>query len=260
LVLAVAVGVFSQSSLPLLFLPVMAVVLFTFRMGRVGAALAIVMLAFVGATMTAAGYGPIQLIGPGEPGTQMQFFQFYLAATVLTILPISADLHNRKKLLQRVRLSEERFRLMAEHSSDLMLHISAAGRFLYVSPSMLQIAGYDPADLIGTPSSRLIAPEFLDEVRHEHLNVFNQPGSTRRYEYQGIMADGSRRWFETHSRALVDEDGQVDGVLSIVRDITDNKDRERQLSTAALTDLLPGLPKSPSLAEPWRAAYQGGVG
>jgi hypothetical protein len=62
----------------------------------------------------------------------MQFFQFYLAATVVTVLPVIADLHNRKRLLDRVRTSEERFRLMAEHCSDLMMHIADDGRILCV--------------------------------------------------------------------------------------------------------------------------------
>ena len=63
LVLVTSVAVFSQSSMPLLFLPVLPVILVTFRVGRGGAAIAIALLALVGAMATAAGFGPIQLIG-----------------------------------------------------------------------------------------------------------------------------------------------------------------------------------------------------
>ena len=167
IMLVVFGGVFAQGSYPLLFLPVMAVILTTFRLGRVGAVLALALLAVVGGVLTAVGEGPVHLMAPEAIAARMQFFQFYLAATVLTVLPVSADLHHRKQLLRRVRLSEERFRMMAEHSSDLMMHIGNDGRFRYMSPSMRQIGGYDPATLIGTSSSVLVAPDYLDPVRRE---------------------------------------------------------------------------------------------
>ena len=211
IVLVVSGGVFAQASNPLLFLPVMAIILVTFRLGRVGAVLAVALLAVVGGVLTAVGEGPMHLVALDDIAARMQFFQFYLAVTVLTVLPVSADLHHRKLLLRRVRLSEERFRMMAEHSSDLMMHIGNDGRFRYMSPSMQQIGGYDPATLIGTPSSALIAPDYLEMVRREHWGTMEEPGRTRRYQYMGVMADGSQRWFETHSRAIIDEDGQSDG-------------------------------------------------
>jgi diguanylate cyclase (GGDEF)-like protein/PAS domain S-box-containing protein len=247
LVVVVATAVFAQDKYPLLFLPVPAVILATFRLGRVGAATAVALLAIVGGILTAVGSGPLQLASVNELGERMQFFQFYLAATVLTVLPVSAHLHAGKQLLKRVRISEERFRLMAEHSSDLLMHIGADGRFRYVSPSMWQIGGYDPQALVGTFSSDLVAPEHLAEVRRAHWATMEQPGETSSYQFTGIMADGSRRWFETHSRAMIDEEGRPDGVLSISRDITAVRARVEQLSTAAMTDTLTGLPNRRAL-------------
>ena len=60
----------------------------------------------------------------------MQFFQFYLAATVLTVIPIAADLHNRQKLNRSLRRSETEFRLLAEHCTDVIMRISVDGRIL----------------------------------------------------------------------------------------------------------------------------------
>ena len=47
---------------------------------------------------------PVSLTG-ASLGDRMQFFQFYLAATVLTVIPIAADLHNRQKLHRSLRRS-----------------------------------------------------------------------------------------------------------------------------------------------------------
>jgi diguanylate cyclase (GGDEF)-like protein/PAS domain S-box-containing protein len=170
------------------------------------------------------------------------FFQFYLAATVLTVLPVAADLTNRRLLLRRVRRSEEQFRLLAEHSSDLLMHLTVDGRFRYVAPSMWQTGGYDPEKLIGKHAGMLIAPQHRQQVLLAHYATVQSPGITQTYRYLGVIADGSMRWFETHARAICDEEGRVDGVLSIVRDITHVHQREESLAAAALCDDLTGLP------------------
>jgi len=238
---AVCSVVFAQRSMPLLFLPVMVIILATFRLGRVGAAIGVLVLACVGGAMTALGNGPIQLLALGAPG-KLLFFQFYIAATVLTVIPVSADLHHRRATHRRLKISEERFRLIAEHSSDLLMHIDADGTFRYVSPSIRQVAGYDHAELVGRSSRELIDSDHLPAVQAHHQQTMDAGGDTVRFDYLGVLADGSRRWFETYSRLMLDEEGRPDGVMSIARDIHDRKLREVQLSAAASTDSLTGLP------------------
>jgi len=96
-VAAVSLLSFWQTSWPLLFLPVMWVVFATFRLGRLGAAVSLALLTTIGGLLTVRGLGPLAL-SEATIGERMQFFQFYLAATVLTVLPIAADLHSRRKL------------------------------------------------------------------------------------------------------------------------------------------------------------------
>jgi diguanylate cyclase (GGDEF)-like protein/PAS domain S-box-containing protein len=244
LVTALTIGtcvlVFSQDRLPLLFLPVMAVILAAFRAGRAGAAIAVALVALIGGAATVTGHGPVQLFD-ASPGRELQFLQFYLAATVMTVLPVSADLHNRRRILHRLRVSEERFRLLAEHSSDILMHLNPRGEILYVSPSIRELGGYDPDTLVGRYSGDLIAPEHRDHVREQHRLTMNEPDRARSFEYEAITAAG-RRWFETHLRAIADEDGAVLGTISIIRDVSERKATETSLIEAARTDALTGLP------------------
>lgn len=240
-VIATSSFVFWQSSLPLLFLPILPIILVTFRAGRGGAAAAIVFLALIGGGATMAGWGPIRLF-VASPGLQLQFFQFYLATTVLTVLPVAADLQNRRRLHRDLRLSEERYRLMAEHSTDILLHLEVDGRIRYVSPSIRQLGGHDPDALIGRSSGILVAPEHLERVREAHLATAAAGGDTRTFDYLAMTADGTKRWFETHGRAILDDDGEIDGVICVVRDISARKATELRLSEDALTDPLTGLP------------------
>ncbi len=241
LVLATSLLVFSQSQLPLLFLPILAVILAAVRTGREGAAIAVVVLAILGDVATVAGRGPVLLVS-GELGPQLQSFQFFLAATVLTVLPVSADLQNRSQILRRLRVSEERFRVLAEHSADILMHMNAEGRIRYVSPSMQTLGGHSPEQLIGMNGLDFVAPEHAELVRAGHAKVLASRGEVVSFRYLGLTVTGGKRWFHTQSRALLDEDGNIDGVLSVSRDVTEQVAEEERLQAAALTDLLTGLP------------------
>lgn len=238
---ATTVLCFSQSALPLLFLPVLPVILVTFRLGRGGAVLSMLFLALFGGAMTIAGVGPVQLIAASQ-GLKVQFFQFYLAMTVLTAWPVAADLSHRSRLHRRLRVSEAQYRLLADHSSDILMQVGADGLIRYVSPSIRQLGGYSPDALVGTNAGELIAPQYREIIRAMHLATMRDPGTTHCFDYEAMTADGTHRWFETHSRAILDEKGEVDGALSIIRDVSARKANEEALSRAAMTDILTGLP------------------
>lgn len=241
LVAIVSIGTFTQSNLPLLFLPILPIILVTFRIGREGAALAIAILAIIGGLLTVIGMGPTVLLATAV-SSRILFFQFYLAATVLTVLPIAADLHSRRRVNRTLRQSEERFRLIAEHSTDILFHIETNGTVRYVSPSIRQLGGYEPADLIGQSAFLVVAPEHFDIVQQAFREAIAGRGATQSLDYYMISKDGTKRWFETHARAIVDEEGRIDGVISIVRDIAARKETEKTLTAAALTDPLTLLP------------------
>lgn len=175
-------------------------------------------------------------------GAQLQFLQFYLAATILTALPVVADMQKRRALVAALRGSEERFRLLAEHSTDVLMHLTLDGRIRYVSRLIEQYGGYPADALAGRKSTELIAPEDIERVRAEHRRVLQSRGAVVKFRCLGLMADGEKRWFETHSRALLDEHGSPEGVLSIARDVNEQVLREQGLLDAAMTDTLTALP------------------
>lgn len=240
LVAGVCFLTFWQSQWPLLFLPIMWIMLATFRLGRLGAALSLVILAVVGGVLTTMGQGPITLSG-APPGDRIQFFQFYLAATVLTVIPIAADLNSRRKLHRDLKRSEAEFRLLAEHCTDGITRISTDGRIRYASPSIALLTGHQPHDLVGTSSRSLIDSRDVERVAAEQRATLASGGEPRTYEYRVRNVSGELRWFSTHARALLDDDGEPFELLAIIRDITDGKASEEALSQAAHTDLLTGL-------------------
>ena len=94
-VAATSMVVFSQERYPLLFLPLLPLMVAAFRAGGLGAACAIIVIAAIGTVLTLRGSGPIHLMEGAALGDKIQFLQFYLAVLALTVLPVAADLRRR---------------------------------------------------------------------------------------------------------------------------------------------------------------------
>lgn len=237
----VSLVVFGRATPPLLFLPILPLIVIAFRLERIGVASAIVALAVVGGVMTVAGRGPINMV-PGDMAVHARLFQFYLAVTVLTILPVAAELNARRDIFRRLCESEARYKLITESSTDMIVTLDAEGIVRYVSPSVREVTGYAAEELIGRrPDPDRCGPEraiMAVAVARARANA----GRPSIVEYQSTTAGGETRWFEAHTRGTVDHHGHPTGWVSAIRDVSVRKALEFRLAHAATTDPLTGLP------------------
>lgn len=241
LVLLVSLGVFAQERFPLLFLPTFALIFVTFRFGRFGAALSILVLGLVAALFAMNGHGPIQLVGVSTAG-RIRFLQFYLGVTAVSVLPLAIELSSRRSLFACLAASEARYRLLSDHSTDIIMNVDRQGVIQFVSPSVTQLGGYKPEELVGLPARSLIVSDFHPQIRAYHARVLSGREQGISSEYQAIRRDGSFSWFESSSRAVIGSDGEAQGVVSVIRDISHRKELEWKLMAQAMSDPLTGLP------------------
>ena len=239
-ILAISLVVFSQSRLPLLFLPALPLMVALFRIGAFGGTLGVVIIAVVGAVSTAQGQTPIHFVS-GVEGDRFQFLQFYLAVLVMISLPVAADLSQRTALLGRLRESEGRYRLLAEHSSDIVINLDVDGRMRFVSKSVEILGGYSPDEMLGQKASEFVHPDDRGLVVGAHASAFGAPGRLHIIEHRVVAADGSAVWVEASIQAIVDDDGEPQGLVSALRDIGHRRGREQELVRQASTDPLTGL-------------------
>ncbi len=235
-----SIGVFYQTTLPLLFLPMLPLIIATFRLGGAGAAASIFILAVVGGTLSLLERGPIGMID-GSHGLRIEFLQFYLAVNVLTALPVAADLARRKRLFAELRDSEARYRLVADHSSDIVMNVDRHGLVRYVSPSIALLAGYQPEAILNRPAFDAVHREDMPRVLAGHAAAMQRPDEMHIIEYRARTAAGDWRWCEGHTRGVFDDDGQATGVVTAIRDISHRKEIEEQLTREAGTDPLTGV-------------------
>ncbi|MEN2787791.1 diguanylate cyclase [Sphingomonas qilianensis] len=240
-VIIVSAGVFAQEVFPVLFLPLLPMMLAAFRFGRIGSAVSIVLLALVGGALTLAGHGPVQMI-QASVGMKVLFFQSFIVFTAFLTLPVAAVLQQSAGLFRALRESESRYRLLADRSSDVIVNLDRGGRIRYISPSVAELSGHDPALLIGTHASQLVLDEDREALADTQRRALADPGTTIILEYRGLTAAGATIWCETHTRGVTDEQDRVIGSVSQIRDITHHKRVAAALARAAQTDPLTGLP------------------
>ena len=232
--------VFTQTVEPLLFLPMLPMMLATLRLGRIGAAVSVVIVGLISSVATVNHMGPIDAL-LGSAVDRVQFLQFYLAITVVTLLPVAVLMRQRRALLERLSTSENALRLMAENSGDAMLHTNAAGRIIQATGALETLLERDANWLLGRFATDLVIREDAQALIDTHLGLIANPLATVDFEYRVRMRDGSDRWFESRARAILDVDGRPVGTISAIRDIDARKRTQSELERAATTDQLTGI-------------------
>lgn len=235
----VVAHVFFFARYPLLFVPLLPMVLIAFRIGNIGVAASVFILAIIGGSATMAGVGPLTLI-PGTLGERMECFQFYVAFSFLLAMPVAAALNGRRRLFRMLEDSEARYRAIAEHSGDLVLNIGADGIIHYASPSAQEQIGCAPGLLIGQCSANLVDPQDRAAVVANHRRALIRPDATHKVEFRPLVSVSNVEWVEMVSRAIVNERGMPSGVVCTIRDISEHKARQQALQRVAARDSLTG--------------------
>lgn len=155
---------------------------------------------------------------------------------------MAIDITQRKEVEAALGETEDRYRLLAENATDMIVRSSVDGTVLYVSPACRALLGYDPEDLIGRNLYTLFDKRDHTTIRQGLGRTLREPYFSR-FEYRIHRKSGSRIWFETTAQARRNrETGEILEIISVSRDISERKRAEQQLRFAAHHDTLTGLP------------------
>ena len=140
------------------------------------------------------------------------------------------DISAAKAAQRKLETSEERFRLLADNASDVIVLVDENQVFRYLSPSIQRVTGYFADELIGT-DARDIA--FSDDksklVPASNLRI----AETLRREWRIRCKDGRLIWIESTGSvvgSLATAGGKM--IVAVWRNITDRVEREAELAAA----------------------------
>ncbi|HPS57273.1 MAG TPA: PAS domain S-box protein [Spirochaetota bacterium] len=149
---------------------------------------------------------------------------------------IIRDITARKLAERNLRKSEEKYRLLAENATDIIVTMDSNLHMSYVSPSVIRFRGYtdeeamkqSPAEML-TPASFDKAMRIFAEEMEIESNGSGDPDRVRSIELELTCKNGSTIWTEVAFTFLRNNEKKFLGYLGIVHDISERKRAEEAL-------------------------------
>jgi diguanylate cyclase (GGDEF)-like protein/PAS domain S-box-containing protein len=192
----------------------------------------------------------------------------YVVGLVLLIAVIGfylvRQLLQRQRMAQALAAKEAHFRLLAEQSSDMVTRIGLDNRLLYVSPSCARMTGWSPDELLGASAVAGVHPDDLERVEQAIAALKSGEAEEARFVYRQRHREKGEIWAESALHVTrASNTGEIDGVVSVTRDMTEQKDFQDKLASLATTDGLTGLANRRAfderLADEWARARRDGT-
>jgi PAS domain S-box-containing protein len=124
------------------------------------------------------------------------------------------------------------YRKLVEESADMATIIDTDGQMSYVSPSVREVLGYEPEELVGEVGYEYQHPDdretIADAIERLETDATDQQVVETRFRH----ADGSWRWVEATLQNRFDDE-TIDGILVNSRDITEQKRRAAEYEDLA---------------------------
>jgi PAS domain S-box-containing protein len=140
---------------------------------------------------------------------------------------VSRDVTERIQAEAELRDSEERYRLLAESTRDMIVEMDDEGRILYASPGTEEVLGHPPETLVGTTGFTLVHPDDIEDNVDEFLAALKEEGPVQGGPNRVRHRDGSWRWIEAVGVPYRRADGEL-RLLSVSHDVTERRNAEEQ--------------------------------
>ncbi len=149
-------------------------------------------------------------------------------------LVVAQDITARKRAEQELISTEERYRRLYETSQDGIMARDLKGKMIDCNQAYAKMLGYTKKELKRLTVQQLL-PENWHEQRDKVVNKVLQTGRSQVFEREYKRKDGSVFPASVRTWRLTNEKGKVIGIWSIVRDITEQKELQRNLEEHAVT-------------------------
>jgi PAS domain S-box-containing protein len=136
-----------------------------------------------------------------------------------------------EKAYSSLKESEEKYRNIVETANEGISVLDSEGKFVYVNRKYTEMLGYSEKEIYGKHAENTV----------EDVNLFRRLFKKRRlgisesYEIELIRKDGSTIWVHINAKSLFDDKGKFKGSLSMLTDITEQKETEEVLANFEIT-------------------------
>jgi len=145
---------------------------------------------------------------------------------------IATDITERKKAEEALRASEQKFKELAETTTDWVWEVDENGIYTYTNPKVKDFLGYEASEVLGkTPFY------FMPEDEAEKISKFFAEKVIEKGAFYGLEnicrhRDGHLVVLETNAIPILDKKGRWKGYRGIDRDVTERKKAEEEIKEA----------------------------
>ncbi|MCF8044263.1 MAG: PAS domain S-box protein [Desulfarculaceae bacterium] len=130
----------------------------------------------------------------------------------------------------RLKNSEQKYRNILESIEEGYYEVDLKGRITFCNRSLCDILGYEMAELMGMEYSDYMELDSAKTVYRTFNKVYRTGISEKGFDWKIVRKNGERRYLETSVTLLKDNHGNPTGFRGMVRDVTDKKQVEEELT------------------------------
>ena len=148
---------------------------------------------------------------------------------IVALIRLARELGKRRISDARSRASEAHYRLLAENTSDIIILSDRCTTRRYVSPSVRNVLGYEPEELVGTRPLDFVHPEDASDYQGVLADLtagrIDHIVTTQRHRSK----EGAWVWLEVSFKLTRDPSGEPTGYVAALRDVTERRLAEENL-------------------------------
>lgn len=255
LVGAISYAAFAQNEYPLLFIPLMCVIVATYLIGPNGAMISILIIAVIGSS-TILGGNSLYAMDRNDEVTATLFLQFYFFVLLLSALPLAALLAARDRVLTQVTRAKRWLEMSEQFANVGHWRLDLKKEELFWSDEVYRIHGLVPGDAQNLEEAiNFYHPD--DRARIElSLETLVATGEPFDIQARLFTTKGVERHVRSRGELERDTDGNMTAIFGIFQDVTEQAQAALRLSDArrfaeeqadyamvlAQTDPLTGIP------------------
>jgi PAS domain S-box-containing protein len=140
------------------------------------------------------------------------------------------DITERKQMEKRIQQEQGFTRRLVASFPDLIAVLDREGRFIYISDHVEKSLGWRPDDYVGRVFGTRANEEDKKKLHDMFQRIVRGEVSRAQVEFRSPHADGGWRVLLLTASPFFDEDGQISGLVTSARDVTEAKQAEQQLA------------------------------
>lgn len=140
---------------------------------------------------------------------------------------VLVDINERKLAEEKLRASEARYRAVAETAFTGISIVDRQEKIAFVNPAFAEMLKYKPEELLGASLQQFTDSKGFQRIQHQTDKRLK--GERAQYELTMYCKDGDVREMLVSASPLFDVEGEFEGSLAVVVDITERKRHEKAL-------------------------------